>query len=413
MRLGLLVVTVGAGCLCVPWLTAQQSQPTFRAGTDPVLVDVQVVTRDGTPVADLTAEHFIVDLRGRRRPVASVEFIDYRTRATAVTTSSTATSTDATRAPGPTPLPRRTLVIAVDESSFLPASVIAYRQGIAKFIEQLDPTDLAGLYAFPGGGPLVTPTLDRHTLLAGVARLSGRFEAPVSRYRFSRGEMMDITARDQDVLRRVAERECGRQQLNYCITTELPRAAHEMALQLEVFQTQTLSGLRSVIKELSAMPDRKTVVVVSGGLLSGDRIGSRGAVPDLIMALGQDASRANLNLYVLHMDSTFLDGFSPQARAPAHEIFRDESMLRQGLEQFAGIAGGELFRAQTGVGDNAFARILRETSSYYLLAVEPEARLRDGRTHNIRVRVTRPNLLVRARPWVTIPDARVGSILAR
>ena len=235
-----------------------------------------------------------------------------------------------------------------------------------------------------------------------MARLSGRFEAPLTRYRFSRGEMMDITARHQVVLRRVAERECGRQDLNYCMTHELPRAAREVALQLEAFQTQTLSGLRSAFRELSAVPDRKTVVVVSGGLLATDRVGSRGTNAELITSLGQEASRANLNLYVLHMDSTFLDAFTPQSRTPAHEIFRDESMLRQGLEQFAGIAGGELFRAQTGVGDNAFARILRETSSYYVLAVEPEARLRDGRAHRITVRVTRPNVVIRARPWVTL-----------
>lgn len=404
MRHSAVIVAVAGGCLSVLGLTAQQpQQPTFRAGTDPVLVDVQVVTRDGTPVSNLTAQDFIVEIGGRRRPVATAEFIDYRTSATSASGSSTAPPAEAGRVADTPSRPRRTFIIAVDESSFLPASVIAYRQGILRFIEQLDPADLAGLYTFPGGGPLVSPTLDRNELRAGVARLSGRFEAPISRYRFSRGEMMDITARDQAVLRRVAERECSRLDLNYCITTDLPRAAHEVAMQLEAFQTQTLSGLRSVIKELSVLRDRKTVVVVSGGLLASDRIGSRGTVDDLITALGQDASRANLNLYVLHMDSTFLDGFSPQARTPAHEIFRDESLLRQGLEQFAGVAGGELFRAQTGVGDNAFTRILRETSSYYLLAVDPEALLRDGRTHPIRVRVTRPNLVVRARPWVTIP----------
>lgn len=407
MRPSAAIVALAAGGLSALGLAAQQAQqPTFRAGTDPVLVDVQVVTRDGTPVTDLTAQDFIVEISGRRRPVSTAEFIDYRTRATSVAGAPTTAPAGTDRAAGTaiaTPQPRRTFVIAVDESSFLPASVMAYRQGILRFIEQLEPTDLAGLYAFPGGGPLVSPTLDREELLAGVARLSGRFELPLSRYRLSRGEALDISAGDKAVLRQVAQRECG-MQTSACLL-EIPSVAHAHAVQLEAFQMQTLSGLRSVLQDLSAVPDRKTVVVVSGGLLSSDRIGSRGTADQSIRMLGEDASRANLNLYVLHLDSTFLDAFTPRSGAPPAGVFRDESLLRQGLEQFAAVAGGEVFRAQTGVGDNAFARILRETSSYYLLAVEPEARLRDGRAHRITVRVSRPNLLVRARPWVTLPKA--------
>jgi len=145
MRQGALVVAaLACAWLSAPDTTAQQ--PVFRTGTDPVLVDVQVVTRDGTPVTDLTASDFIVEISGRRRPVANVEFIDYRTQATSAAGLPATTPTEPSRtasAVGASPQPRRTYVIAVDESSFQPGSVMAYRQGILRFIDQLEPTDLA------------------------------------------------------------------------------------------------------------------------------------------------------------------------------------------------------------------------------------------------------------------------------
>src|SRR5262245_11739640 len=54
---------------------AQQQQPTFRSTTDVVLVDVSVVAKDGTPVADLKPEQFEVMFDGRKRQVVAAEFL--------------------------------------------------------------------------------------------------------------------------------------------------------------------------------------------------------------------------------------------------------------------------------------------------------------------------------------------------
>jgi VWFA-related protein len=379
-------------------LVAQQP-PVFRGGADVVLVDAQVVDRDGVPVKGLTERDFSVRLGGQRRTVLSVEFIDATAVASAIDVS---TPTDAVTEDAADPA-RRLYVIAVDESSFSAASALAWKAAISRFVKQLAPADLAALVAYPAGGPLVPPTRDRERLLSQVDLITGQLDWPQVKYRLSRGEVADITAGDSDVTRRVAQRECAKIELMHCINTDLPREALMFALELEARQAQSIAGLQAVIRGVAELPQRKTLVVVSGGLFSSDRIASRGDVNTLIDNVARDADRANLNLYVLHLDTTFLDAFSPMARGPAAGGLRDSTLLGLGLERFAGAAGGELIRVQAGTGDNAFARVLRETSGYYLLSVQPEDRDRDGRPRRIAVSVSQRGTTVRHRAWVTVP----------
>src|SRR5690606_27667913 len=68
-RLALLVLALA---MAVP--AAVQAQPA------PLVVDVQVVDRDGHPVAGLAADRFNVEVNGRRRRVVDVKVIDAASR---------------------------------------------------------------------------------------------------------------------------------------------------------------------------------------------------------------------------------------------------------------------------------------------------------------------------------------------
>ena len=82
-------------------------------------------------------------------------------------------------------------------------------------------------------------------------------------------------------------------------------------------------------------------------------------------------------------------------------------MFATGLEMVAGAAGGDVMRIEGGTPDRGFDRVLRETSAHYLLGVEVNAVDRDGRAHNIRVRVKRRGATVRSRTMVVIPKGEV------
>jgi hypothetical protein len=116
---------------------------------------------------------------------------------------------------------------------------------------------------------------------------------------------------------------------------------------------------------------------------------------------------ANANLYVLHMDTSFIDAFSAEGRGPnMTTLFRDMKALGEGLDLLAGSAGGTIFRVEAGTPEYAFDRVLRETSAYYLLGVEVADADRDGKPHFIHVKVSQHGATVRNRPLVVIPKSR-------
>ena len=82
---------------------------------------------------------------------------------------------------------------------------------------------------------------------------------------------------------------------------------------------------------------------------------------------------------------------------------RDRAVGGRALEEFSGASGGALMRVITGSGEYALNRVLRETSSHYLLGVEPGNGDRDGKLRELRVKVSQNGATVRSRLWVRIP----------
>src|SRR3990172_9577600 len=130
-----------AGCLTVLGailtsalaLTLQQNPqqlPTFRTSTELVLIDTQVVARDGTPVQGMKANQFEVFIDGRKRPVVSVELVRATTAAAAAPESAAAV------APGAPPL-GRTIVLAVDQGSFPVTAQEAAREAARRVVDRV------------------------------------------------------------------------------------------------------------------------------------------------------------------------------------------------------------------------------------------------------------------------------------
>jgi len=117
----------------------------------------------------------------------------------------------------------------------------------------------------------------------------------------------------------------------------------------------------------------------------------------------QSAARANATVYTVHIDNTL--GVGPASRkAPgSSEMARDRALYGNWLSDFSQSAGGRLIYVPVGTADFAFDRILRETSAYYLLGVEPAAADRDGQPRKLGVKVNRRGVSVRSRQWVVVP----------
>jgi VWFA-related protein len=389
----------------------QGPQPTFRAGVERILIDVQVVGDDGRPIETLTSADFEVQFDRHPRAVVAAQFI----RSAAIDTP----AAGAAPPPGVSTYTAnaenrggRDYILAVDESSFRAADAPAVMRAAKAFIASLPPNDRVGLFTYPAAPHMFPLTPDHTSVSMELNRVVGTFEAPQSHFHLSPSEVIDIVSGDMDLVRAVAKRECLPQPLyqGECINM-IPGDATLIAAAYESLTAASIKALRLLLAALHQDPTRKTVVVISGGLLASDRTGGRPDVGYIVELLAAEAASVRANLYVLHVDSSFLQTFSVNnsgrtASGVARSSLRESSALAAGLDRLAGATGGTLVRVEPGGETRAFQRILRETSAYYLLAVDPVDEDRDGRMHYISVKTSVKGAEVRARRTVIIPAAR-------
>jgi VWFA-related protein len=417
-------------------LIAQGQTPVFRAGVDLIAVDVQVVDSDGRPIPALRPEDFQVSIAGKARRVASAEFIE----STRLDGSAPDRSGPVARVEGGPAASNvwptggltgagRMYVLAFDTDSFSigeSRDVVAAARG---FINRLQPADQIGLYTFPVG-PRLEPTTDHGAVSKLVDTIVGHLQNVPGDFNLTPSEIIDITAEigrsrannvgrssgaptaltgaEGEVTRRVQIRECGTADVR-CVD-EIQTEAQSIAFYLEGRATAGLNGLRSLIRLLDAEPGRKTVVLFSAGIPSTDRPGGRPEVGDLAKQLGQDAAATNTTIYVVHLDTGPSRQMAAETRktdSPPVSRSRDNAVTGRLLSEFSGASGGTLMRVVMGGGEWALDRVLRETSSHYLLGVEPADSDRDGKVRPLNVKVKHKGSTVRSRIWVVVPKRAI------
>jgi VWFA-related protein len=424
--LGAIWAAIAAAAWMQPSLgAAPQQQPSFRSAVDLIAVDVQVVDKEGTPIPSLTPEQFEVTIAGKRRRVVSADFI--RSTNLDGTPFEPSAPTAAAFNQMPTtgdPRAGRIYILAFDVGSLTLSDSRAMVGSALTFIDRLLPSDLVGLYTFPIGSR-IEPTTDHAAVRQRVLHVVGTPQGFNSQFNLSPSEVVDINAEaarratvnlsrggatatalvgdETEVLRQVQLRECGGELR--CVE-DIVAEAHTLAFYLEGRATEGLNGIRALVNVLAGYPGRKTLVMFSAGIPASDRPGGRPDLGDLPKTLGQDAAATNTSIYTIHVDSAPLRAMSAENRklvgSPVTRI-RDRAVGGRALDEFSGASGGALMRVATGSGEFALDRVLRETSSHYLLGVEPEASDRDGRLRELRVKVNRSGATVRSRLWVRVP----------
>ena len=386
----------------VPFAAGAQESPSNRikVSVDVIAVDVQVIDRSGHPVPNLGPEKFTVTINGKRRRVVSAEHIG--DTAGSDTEGPAGTSAAAT-------VPSRVIMLAVDAISFDATASRDVIQSVTQFVRTLHPEDYVGLSVYPNGAS-ITPTTDHAAVVRALSTVVGQRDGPgLNRFRLRPSEIIDanrdVHADAGPALDAVVARECGRDPDPNC-RYQLLAEITNTALYYEGQATASLGMLRTLVTQMQRFPGRKTLLLVSGGMIASDTPGGRPDLGGLGIQVGKEAAIANTAIYTLYIDSSLHDRFGAETRSAARTVdnqLRDSAVLARWLEQFTGAAGGALFSVMVGNADSALARIQRELSSYYLLGVEPGEEERDGRTHAVAVKITQPNVTIRGRRWVMIP----------
>jgi VWFA-related protein len=438
---GTAVLVAAAFVLGLPasWLTLRGQQPTFRAAVDMIAIDVQVVDRDGRPVATLGPESFDVTLNGQKRRVQWAVFTRYdeASMAQATAAAETAATTHSMAGPDgllarPSPAPGlaaefgRTFIIAIDAGSFRTLDSHLAVLAAQRFIDGLLPTDLVGVFTVPSG-PSLPPTANHAAAWYTVGEVMGQKLDVKNQFEFTPAEVIDILfaldMKPRDQLEEEARRNMRTRSTEgaadqffsdeviskYCSGTDpacLPNViseARSVAFSLQTNAMMSIAGLEDLLTLLRRSPGRKTVLLLSGGMPLSDRGTSAPSAGNALRRMGEQAAYANATVHAIYFDGNHSAGFSAEFTRSRTSSIRSQTIDTRALSEFAAPSGGVLLTSRAGAGENAVDRLLAETSTSYVLGVEPDERDRDGLAHRIHVKVKQPGVNVRSRQLVVVP----------
>ena len=385
---GLLASAVAVG------LAAQQPPPTFKSGVEVVRIDVSVVDRTGQPVSNLTPGDFTVTVDGKPRTIVSAQFLKYGARMAATTGERATPAPAPSTIPSPPPPPRIVLIV-VDEDSVEPGEGIVVKQAAAKFLDRLAPNDRVGVVTIPRLHTDITLSTRRSDTLKSLDAVIAGVDLVRYEYNIGLSEAFDIERGYGDVAQQVIAREC-RSQLPNC-PQDVMTQVRQMQLQAHLRGQRSLDALAQLAEGLVSVEGPKTLVLISGGM----------PMPDVHSLAAFDRieasfTAAQVSLYTLYLERST---FGQVRNKPSPTAFEDDLLERDGIENATSVTGGTLM---LGIGtlDQYFDRVVTELSGSYLLGVEVAAADRDGRMHQVGVKVNRRGVEVRARKRYVIDEPR-------
>ena len=139
----------------------------------------------------------------------------------------------------------------------------------------------------------------------------------------------DLSAGGGSTLEAIVRRECGIEpdpNCRYQLVAELTNSA----LYYEGQATASLGMLRTLVTQMQRYPGRKTLLLVSGGMIASDSPGGRPDLGGLGIQVGKEAAAANTAIYTLYIDSTLHDRFGAETRnadRTVNDQLRDRAVL--------------------------------------------------------------------------------------
>ena len=362
---------------------AAPQQPTFRVRIDSVSVDVIVTDRQGNPVPDLTAEDFEIREAGKVQKIDTFKFIHADDSQDASPPREIQSFEDQRRETAIET--NRLFVIFLDDYHVRRGNAMRVRQDLARFVSnQMSPRDLVAIMY-----PLLPPT---------AITFSRNHDGTAVEIMAFEGRKYDYTPRNQIEAR---------------YQMMIPEA------QEAIRNETTLSALENLCVFLGSLRDgRKTILFVSEGLSSTIPTGARttgsivstpvpttpqqnmSAMSDLFTQM-QDvfiqAARANTAIYTLDPRGLAGSEFGVEDRV---DQAADRAALNESMDSLRSLAGETDGRAIVGRNnpEPELQKMRRDLSAYYLLSYTSSVAPRDGKFHQIDVRLkNRRGLEVRAR----------------
>jgi hypothetical protein len=349
--------TVIAALAMAAYPAARQGQES-RA-TQTVSFDFLVVKKDGQPVTDLKLDEVTLRIDNKTRPIKSLQYIPLSSGMGGVAALDASAASPiappfATNLMATATTPR-SIVIIVDDESMPIGQEIKLRAALNSFVQNLPPADPVALVTVPHGGIKVGFTTNRDRLAKGISEISPI--VPIASAPCQTKDMLSTLETTLGLLTR---------------NSDQPVAV--------AFLSSALSGQSQA--EAAQRP------TAGGGGGVGDQAGGCHIVADNFVRVGQAVAAAKAQLYVIHPD---------YAPTPVWE----------GIESLRAQTGAPLFHL-TSSGEPGLTRMARETAGYYLATFETQPDELTGKPHPSSVKVSRPDVDVRDKPYLIVGRANAA-----
>jgi VWFA-related protein len=410
IRFAALIVALAGAALSAGPPPAGQTQaapqaptaPTFKVQVDYVEVDVLVTDARGNYVRDLKKEDFQVSEDGKAQTITDFTVVDIPVeRAERPLFALRPIEPDVRT--NERPFDGRIYVMVLDQAHTLPQNTNLVRRAAQKFIdEKLGANDLMAVVSARGvaGGEESGQefTNNRRLLGAAVQKFAGK-----------------------------APRSATLNKLDDFNNT--PRAARTGPPQ-DLDAQEREYNARAVLEELTAVADwfgsvrgrKKSILFFSEGIsydihdvFANGGNNAAAMIQMRMQDLVRSATKANVSIFAidprglqgLSDGNIELTGVDAGSELSERGLQNENRLARESLQTFAEETGGFAVVNTNGFA-TAYDRIVQENSSYYVLAYYPPNLKRDGKFHNITVRVTRPGLSVRARRGYANPKGKAA-----
>ena len=383
-----------------------QERPRFRSGANLVSVDVIVRDRAGQIVKGLTAADFELREDGRPQDISTFTFQEIADKPASTASVDILAAAEAkvledarraapAAAPAPptesavTPEPmtsqalagRRLIVLLFDVSSMQPEDVQRAVDSARKYVgEQMGTADMVAVATVGSALDVLADfTGDRTTIDIALGTLA-----------YNQGTATELpegaTAETEEA------------------AAEATDDATAETAELDMFNNDVrLRALKTLAETLATIEQKKAIVYFSAGM---QRSGQDNQV-ELRSAINA-AVRANVSIYPIDargLQAVVPGGDARQASGRGVSMFSGRGVAQQfsrmsesqgTLTSLAADTGGRAFTDTNDFGD-AFARVQRDMSAYYLLGYSSSNLVKDGRFRRIQVRVKRDGFRVEAR----------------
>ena len=412
---------------------AQIDTPIFRSTVDAIELDAFVVDANGIPVTGLTANDFEILDDGKPREITMfaavnipIEPIENRVSQLVTLVPDVRTNE---RPEG------RIYLIAVDE---VPASLVPrLRSRLRQFVEQHFGEHDSAAIVYIGRGRATDGqdfTSDRAALLRSIDKLSAGFgrgdlETPPVRMSTEIPQTTQVAIEQQvsqsGLIGQAAASLRASLTETAIATIEAENAVNGLIIgEADFLLRSRMLSLRSLTEFMAGLRGRrKSILYVTTGLGTSvyealDYVGGIRsiAIEDLHAAITA-ATRGNVSIYPIDprgvmpgRDVTEEGVPDPDNTIP--EPSQTTIGRMQDLRRLAEATGGSAI-VDTNNFEDAFSRVVRDNSSYYVLGFSTDTPHTDGRFHKVQIRVKRPGLEVRSRGGYLAPLRRKTPIITR